>query len=398
MEKNTNNNKLFEKDNKFRCSYACGEKTDKQDNDSETTYEEVLFTDYDTVKWGYAIEITVEEFFDMFEKMINDRKICDTKIELDDGMLTFRVKETNKLYKILLDEREVNNIKSGIPSRNIRILLTLFDHEKELRFQDEREKEMDRHNEKLLDEARSGNIVNDQAKTLYIKELEEKLKENKMAKVKEIINNLSAEWHHENPARVINVMLGVALTLSAFITSFIIKDFSYFYYQLILPTIINLNVARIVLKKSLPVIKELNKENELITHKINSLKSMSVPQEMIEVKYEEKKDNNRLDINSKAKNITRLIEKLSEDKREEYANKLLAILDQYQLEFKSLKREGLVLYTEDTLKTKYLIKLMEFEEVINSEIDNSNKMREYNNTVKQIKELANPKKKIRTIE
>ena len=169
MDYNMNDGAIFEKEDETIKLDTNDLLSNRQEKMNELPIGKVLFTDYDTVKFDGFTEQTINDFFEMFEQMINREEIYNTKVQLDNKTLTFIVKSStltqeDKLYKILLSDREVNNIRKGIPSRNIRILLTLFDYEKKLHLEKESERKTEtltkEYNEKLLNDARTGKIIN----------------------------------------------------------------------------------------------------------------------------------------------------------------------------------------------------------------------------------------------
>ena len=126
MDYNMNSGTIFMEDDKNAEIDTDSLLIITQEDTKELSIGEVFFTDYYTVKFDGFTEQTTNDFFEMFEQMINREEIYNTKVQLDNKTLTFMVKSStltqeDKLYKILLSDREVNNIKRGIPSRNNRI-------------------------------------------------------------------------------------------------------------------------------------------------------------------------------------------------------------------------------------------------------------------------------------
>ena len=412
MDYNTNSGTIFMKDDKNAGIDANSLFIGEPEDTKELSIGKVFFTDYDTVKFDGFTEQTTNDFFEMFEQMINREEIYNTKVQLDNKTLTFIVKSStltqeDKLYKILLSDREVNNIKRGIPSRNIRILLTLFDYEKKLHLEKESERKTEtltkEYNEKLLNDARSGKIINEDAKLLYIKELENDLKVNKNVKndtvLKGFINYIKK--------RKINVIMCVPIVFgTAGISAYIYTGFNIcgiqispliFLSTLIYPIITTLNITNEALKEASPEIKKINDEKKVIEHKIKSLKMMKVPCEKYESQMD-KDDSNKERVNNMLRKIMYLIEKLPDDSKRKYGNELLSMLNRYQEDRVSLRKDKLVLDTEDMIRNRFIFKLTEFEEKVYNELIEFDKLKEYNDMVMQLEEITKPKKKIRNID
>lgn len=412
MDYNMNDGAIFEKEDETIKLDTNDLLSNRQEKMNELPIGKVLFTDYDTVKFDGFTEQTINDFFEMFEQMINREEIYNTKVQLDNKTLTFIVKSStltqeDKLYKILLSDREVNNIRKGIPSRNIRILLTLFDYEKKLHLEKESERKTEtltkEYNEKLLNDARSGKIINEDAKLLYIKELENDLKVNKNVKndtvLKGFINYIKK--------RKINVIMCVPIVFgTAGISAYIYTGFNIcgiqispliFLSTLIYPIITTLNITNEALKEASPEIKKINDEKKVIEHKIKSLKMMKVPCERYEPQMD-KDDSNKERVNDMLRKIMYLIEKLPDDSKRKYGNELLSMLNQYQEDRVSLRKDRLVLDTEDMIRNRFMFRLTEFEEKVYNELIEFDKLKEYNDMVMQLEEITKPKKKIRNID
>ena len=412
MDYNTNSGTIFMEDDKNTGIDANSLFIGEPEDTKELSIGKVFFTDYDTVKCDGFAEQTINDFFEMLEQMVNREEIYNTKVQLDNKTLTFMVKSStltqeDKLYKILLSDREVNNIRKGIPSRNIRILLTLFDYEKKLHLEKESERKTEtltkEYNEKLLNDARSGKIINEDAKLLYIKELENDLKVNKNVKndtvLKGFINYIKK--------RKINVIMCVPIVFgTAGISAYIYTGFNIcgiqispliFLSTLIYPIITTLNITNEALKEASPEIKKINDEKKVIEHKIKSLKMMKVPCEKYESQMD-KDDSNKERVNNMLRKIMYLIEKLPDDSKRKYGNELLSMLNQYQEDRVSLRKDRLVLDTEDMIRNRFMFRLTEFEEKVYNELIEFDKLKEYNDMVMQLEEIIKPKKKIRNID
>lgn len=411
MDYNMNDGAIFEKEDETIKLDTNDLLSNRQEKMNELPIGKVLFTDYDTVKFDGFTEQTINDFFEMFEQMINREEIYNTKVQLDNKTLTFIVKSStltqeDKLYKILLSDREVNNIRKGIPSRNIRILLTLFDYEKKLHLEKESERKTEtltkEYNEKLLNDARTGKIINEDAKLLYIKELENDLKVNKNVKN----DTVSKGFINYIKKRKINVIMCVPIVFgTAGISAYIYTGFNIcgiqispliFLSTLIYPIITTLNITNEALKEASPEIKKINDEKKVIEHKIKSLKMMKVPCERYEPQMD-KDDSDKERVNDMLRKIMYLIEKLPDDSKRKYGNELLSMLNQYQEDRVSLRKDKLVLDTEDMIRNRFIFKLTEFEEKVYNELIEFDKLKEYNDMVMQLEEIAKPKKKIRNM-
>ena len=381
----------------------------------------ILFTDYDTVKWDYVKEISKEDFFDLFERLINEEKVKETCVDLENGRLMFKLMDMNKLYAITLDEDEINNIKRGIPSRNIRILLTLFEHEKELSFKkkeellqkakdEENEKKKKEHERFLLKEARNGNVLNDEAKELYLSELKNKLKDNNLFKI--FIRKFKIRLKNYFYDDILFGYLGLLgfglLALFVGCVSLIlfgvdlgletIKIFSLITWPCwITPVVTMLVIIFNSFKDTLPEFKEMLEEHKLLKHKIKALESIHVPKEVKDIDLDNiMKEKQGEDINNKIRRITLLIERLSNESKQALAKELLNMLEQYQKDRSLLRKDGLVLETEEMIKKRFMVSLIDFEEKVNSELAKDEKIREFNDSVMQLEKMANPKKRIKT--
>lgn len=381
----------------------------------------ILFTDYDTVKWDYVKEISKEDFFDLFERLINEEKVKETCVDLENGRLMFKLMDMNKLYAITLDEDEINNIKRGIPSRNIRILLTLFQHEKELSFKkkeellqkakdEENEKNKKEHERFLLKEARNGNVLNDEAKELYLSELKNKLKDNNLFKIfiRKFKIRLKKFFYDDILFGYLGLLGFGLLALFVGCVSLIlfgvdlgletIKIFSLITWPCwITPVVTMLVIIFNSFKDTLPEFKEMLEEHKLLKHMIKALESINVPKGVKDIDLDNiMKEKAGEDINNKIRRITLSIERLSNESKQALAKELLNMLEQYQKDRSLLRKDGLVLETEEMIKKRFMVSLIDFEEKVNSELAKDEKIREFNDSVMQLEKMANPKKRVKT--
>ena len=102
------------------------------------------------------------------------------------------------------------------------------------------------------------------------------------------------------------------------------------------------------------------------------------------------------DINNKIRRITLSIERLSNESKQALAKELLNMLEQYQKDRSLLRKDGLVLETEEMIKKRFMVSLIDFEEKVNSELAKDEKIREFNDSVMQLEKMANPKKRVKT--
>ena len=394
---------------------------DNLDYNDDLKVGKILFTDYDTVKWDYVKEISKEDFFDLFERLINEEKVKETCVDLENGRLMFKLMDMNKLYAIKLDEDEINNIKRGIPSRNIRILLTLFEHEKELSFKkkeellqkakdEENEKKKKEHESFLLKEARNGNVLNDEAKELYLSELKNKLKDNNLFKIfiRKFKIRLKKFFYDDILFGYLGLLGFGLLALFVGCVSLIlfgvdlgletIKIFSLITWPCwITPVVTMLVIIFNSFRDTLPEFKEMLEEHKLLKHKIKALESINVPKEVKDIDLDNiMKEKAREDINNIIRRITLSIERLSNDSKQALAKELLNMLEQYQKDRSLLRKDGLVLETEEMIKKRFMVSLIDFEEKVNSELAKDEKIREFNDSVMQLEKMANPKKRVKT--
>ena len=394
---------------------------DNLDYNDDLKVGKILFTDYDTVKWDYVKEISKEDFFDLFERLINEEKVKETCVDLENGRLMFKLMDMNKLYAIKLDEDEINNIKRGIPSRNIRILLTLFQHEKELSFKkkeellqkakdEENEKNKKEHERFLLKEARNGNVLNDEAKELYLSELKNKLKDNNLFKIfiRKFKIRLKKFFYDDILFGYLGLLGFGLLALFVGCVSLIlfgvdlgletIKIFSLITWPCwITPVVTMLVIIFNSFKDTLPEFKEMLEEHKLLKHMIKALESINVPKEVKDIDLDNiMKEKAGEDINNKIRRITLSIERLSNESKQALAKELLNMLEQYQKDRSLLRKDGLVLETEEMIKKRFMVSLIDFEEKLNSELVKDEKIREFNDSVMQLEKMANPKKRVKT--
>ena len=394
---------------------------DNLDYNDDLKVGKILFTDYDTVKWDYVKEISKEDFFDLFERLINEEKVKETCVDLENGRLMFKLMDMNKLYAIKLDEDEINNIKRGIPSRNIRILLTLFQHEKELSFKkkeellqkakdEENEKNKKEHERFLLKEARNGNVLNDEAKELYLSELKNKLKDNNLFKIfiRKFKIRLKKFFYDDILFGYLGLLGFGLLALFVGCVSLIlfgvdlgletIKIFSLITWPCwITPVVTMLVIIFNSFKDTLPEFKEMLEEHKLLKHMIKALESINVPKEVKDIDLDNiMKEKAGEDINNKIRRITLSIERLSNESKQALAKELLNMLKQYQKDRSLLRKDGLVLETEEMIKKRFMVSLIDFEEKVNSELAKDEKIREFNDSVMQLEKMANPKKRVKT--
>lgn len=394
---------------------------DNLDYNDDLKVGKILFTDYDTVKWDYVKEISKEDFFDLFERLINEEKVKETCVDLENGRLMFKLMDMNRLYAITLDEDEINNIKRGIPSRNIRILLTLFQHEKELSFKkkeellqkakdEENEKNKKEHERFLLKEARNGNVLNDEAKELYLSELKNKLKDNNLFKIfiRKFKIRLKKFFYDDILFGYLGLLGFGLLALFVGCVSLIlfgvdlgletIKIFSLITWPCwITPVVTMLVIIFNSFKDTLPEFKEMLEEHKLLKHMIKALESINVPKEVKDIDLDNiMKEKAGEDINNKIRRITLSIERLSNESKQALAKELLNMLEQYQKDRSLLRKDGLVLETEEMIKKRFMVSLIDFEEKVNSELAKDEKIREFNDSVMQLEKMANPKKRVKT--
>jgi len=378
----------------------------------------VIFTDYNTIKSDYFGELTIEDFFNKFEKDIKDRKIINCNLDLINNKLTFEVKETKRTYNILIDEEEYEKIKTGIPNRNTRVLLVLFDLENELSQKDNEKLKEERINKRLLSEAKNGNIQNKRAKDLYIKELKQELK-----KKYHVLKNTKEESKNniENNTNIISRLwkkcdTGVAERLGIFLcslTSSIIFGLGYFYsgeIGLKMPLIIILSISILVgypfalklannigiyIKTLISELKKVYNDKKLIKHKIKTLQNMRVPEEITHTNSKDKKENKikQETINEKIKRLSILIGSLSQDNKIKMSEVLLSKIENYQTRLNEAKDELLVLETEEMIKRNYIIELDKFETEIELLIEQEKELTELNRTIDFLEKMKTPSNK-----
>ena len=376
---------------------------------SEKIKNSVIFTNYNTIKSDFFGELTVDDFFNKFEIWIKDRKIINCNLDLINNKLTFEIKDTKKTYNILIDEDEFEKIKTGIPSRNTRILLTLFDLEKDILYIESERLKQETINKKLLDEAKNGNVKNKRAQNLYIKELKKELKKKyhilKTARQKakinienntNIISTVWKKWYYYSSVLetlLVVSLIFLALLLAAGYGYFLSKMLEFKIFLKISSSIFMVTIQPFVLKLSNNIaifiktlIDELRiviNDKKLIKHKIKTLQNMTLPEENISIEQTSKKEAKEKQeiINEKIKRLSILISKLSKENKIKMSEILLNKIENYKNRLNEIQDKLLVLETEEMIKDNYLEELDEFEQEIELLIKNEKEIQELNSTI-----------------
>lgn len=379
----------------------------------------VIFTDYNTIKSDYFGELTIEDFFNKFEKDIKDRKIINCNLDLINNKLTFEVKETKRTYNILIDEEEYEKIKTGIPSRNTRVLLALFNLENELSQKDNEKLKEENINKRLLSEAKNGNIQNKRAKDLYIKELKQELKkkyhvlkntkEESKNNIENNTNIISRLWNkliYEFSSLFVFFVTIISVALSTLVAVGLSYSIDKELYKI--PLIMSIfvlstspftlklaNNIGIYIKTLIGELKKVYNDKKLIKHKIKSLQNMRVPEEITHTNSKDKKENKikQETINEKIKRLSILISKLSQDNKIKMSEVLLSKIENYQTRLNEAKDELLVLETEEMIKRNYIIELDKFETEIELLIEQEKELTELNRTIDFLEKMKAPTNK-----
>ena len=125
----------------------------------------VIFTDYDTVKIGTEDEMTTKKFFKVFEYLIKNGEV--TNCNYNSKNEEFSYLYDNKEYTIKITNKSINKL------RNL-LSLTKLEQNEDTKRKDARIRENVK--AELLRKARKGEIVSEEAKQLYIKELKSEIK------------------------------------------------------------------------------------------------------------------------------------------------------------------------------------------------------------------------------
>lgn len=182
-------------------------------DDGPIEINKIKITDCDTVIFPGMKEMTMEKFFDFFEKMIKNYEITNCEFVVDKNTVNF--KYDGNQYEINL-----KNTSSGMGV----ILLNLVKLESTLRKEKEYKEVIEKRRELLLKDARSGNIYSEEAKQLYVSELKKEvsfkgifkgLKDFKYDAISEHdfleYEMLSGLWLYFTVCTVLMVLLGLGL-------------------------------------------------------------------------------------------------------------------------------------------------------------------------------------------
>ncbi len=239
---------------------------------------EVKLTDYGTVIFPSLKEMKINKFFDFFEKGIKEYQITECMYDVENNKLNF-LYNGNK-YMI-----EIENTHSG----NGIILLNLVRLEENLRRQKEYDDIMKKTREKLLVDARCGNIHSEEARQLYMKELKESISFKKiLGKIRDIFKKCSYYAEHFTTFLfILGIILAVfsgTLSFGAFLGG--VEYFKagiyclvvfLFSIEIIITSQNDYNIFELLAVGTYKSIKQISEEISMVNHKLKYLRKYELP-------------------------------------------------------------------------------------------------------------------------
>lgn len=395
--------------------------------------KEIVFTDYNTVLSDLFKETTIEVFFCKLEELIENNYISNPTIDYKHSRLTFEY--NNKKYYLILSNQEIQNIKTGIPSRRTKKFLDLFNlqHKVELSGHIEKEKEevqknrlikISKRRQTLLRKAINGIIENDEAKEIYIDYLKEELERLEKGIITRIKNtykelykknrprnkiiSIAEEYTWSTETLIIGLISIIAGIIVGPIVSFRYNPLLVFYFLPLLPTgmlillkptilariITSIPTSIISMCESLKInLKETKNKKQLINHKIESLRKINMGNNN---ELEEESNTEELKINSTKYKIALLIneinidiDKLLPNQRKEYMETFLKIIEAYKNRMEEYYNSGILkIETEDAIVMDIYIKLEMLSNEIKTKIEKEKEDRYLNSKINSISQYT----------
>ena len=227
----------------------------------------IIFTDYQTVIGLDNTVYKTQDFFNLVETRIRSGEIINCDYDIRNKKLTFMY--DYEKYQINISDDEKESYTNSIPLKKIYILMTLFELEKEIRIQREKERQDEFKKEELLNKAKSGKIDSKEVRDLYIKSLKEDKKNN-------IKGIFKPNYHYKKlPCpNIYDFLLTIAMLLLAIVALPILKSSVIFVISLVtaISNVIALGCGFSMVDKIFfsfkNYIKSIFKKNRLIDYKI----------------------------------------------------------------------------------------------------------------------------------
>lgn len=360
---------------------------------------DVIFTDYDTVKIGTEEEITTKKFFKEFEYLIKNGEITNCNYNPENEEFSYLY--DNRRYIVKITNKSIHKFRN---------LLSLMQLEQNESIKRKNERITENEKQELLRKARNGEIVSNEAKTLYIKELKSEIKLSnvfKKLKLEDIAKRYfkldltdTEEWR-EAITTILTLITFTSLFVFPilFITEvlkatpglIILMGASFIEFMVCLATSNNggslvsraltyiiwtiINIIGNIIKLSIDFARAICKfipQIMLIKHKIKSLKNYKIPNE--EIILPDKKEENDNDVLTSyiAKSIDNIylnLLKLNDEDKREIRKELETKLKEYQKSLLSIPKSGLTLETEVTVSNRFIMSLAEIELKINQKLN-----------------------------
>ncbi len=136
----------------------------KEETKNSEDMREIKITDSGTIMFPNNVEMRLDKFYDFLEKGIKNYEITNCSYDAFKNKLNFLYNGNKYMIKI-------ENTNSGMGV----ILLNLVNLEENLRKEKEYQEVIKDRRERLLNDARCGNIYSEEAKQLYIEELKKEI-------------------------------------------------------------------------------------------------------------------------------------------------------------------------------------------------------------------------------
>ncbi len=344
--------------------------------------KKIKFTDYDTVMFPGKKEMTNDQFFTFFEKQIKKNKITKCSYNMEYNEIRFRYKKCD--YVI-----HVENTSSG----KMITLLNLINHEESLRkekeYQKEREKyqqEIKERHEKLLVEARCGNIQTEEVRQLYLQELRENLTiKGKIKKILEIRKQAKKNSFYDDSetSSILFCAFLAAAPLAFGIMSFVLPYTGNIIVGSISILIGILSIVDIFKHQSIYIgfifnfIKGIVTSNlfsnKMIKHKIQYLKKVKFPSNDDVCK---KANSFSEPLKTRLSLIQEKLLKLNDDERGLFLEKITSKVNQLEEKISLIKNMGLMSEREEAINNEFSRYLDSFEAELDKLLDASQGLRE----------------------
>ncbi len=335
------------------------------------------FTDLETVKYktrGYSLlgdyvedetEMTVSEFFNMFERGIKEYKITNCEYDEKKNIFSFYVlcnKTSKSKYKYEIDVSEIG-------ARKLRIFLTLLELEEGLRRKKAYDDKIINEKEKFLEEARDGIIKSEESRQLYLDELRDKLTiKGKLREIK-MVNKRAIKNSFESNDEILTVGVGMSgagilfiiLCFCAGYVPFIVASIilELLYLNMFIDGLRGVNFFSHVENWFKEMSRFLFNNKKMIKHKIKQLEGYTLPRknDISKIKINGIDEIIRKKLNEIFVKLVELDEDTREKKRVELSEKIL----EYRKNIESVPKRGLTLESEGKYTSEFLLYLDSFK-------------------------------------